>query len=346
MLNGNGFNAQTYLESFGSNFNLALGANNDIDLRMLCQSHGQQKGSAYWIKSYKPKGAYDETTGTWREQLPLDRDLKGDQSARAGKGTISRREWEVGGSTLQKFENDLARRTPHQDIDFYQTLVEPLVIETGHEFETLDELLENNDPTSPTISLLVSAFKRKRNMQVISAITASSMTRKRYNASTGVISNVQEAWSTNAPNNAYETAQAGYFSLKTDAPKVRAILDSANVPDKTKVPVLINPHDFADTCINSFDKWADIPYVTKQDIENGTMPDSFGLSFIKCNEIPKGKMYAWLPQAIAYVPWRSLSQKMGEDATYRFHPKFYAEEAQGFARVDDWGVVDITIKSA
>jgi hypothetical protein len=76
------------------------------------------------------------------------------------------------------------------------------------------------------------------------------------------------------------------------------------------------------------------------------MPDSFGLSFIKCNEIPKGKMYAWLPQAIAYVPWRSLTQKMGEDATYRFHPKFYAEEAQGFARVDDWGVVDITIKSA
>ena len=346
MREGNGFNAQTYLESFGSNFNLALGANNDIDLRMLCQSHGQQKGSAYWIKSYKPKVSLNADTQTYREQEPRKRDLTKSQEGRAVDGTISRREWEAN-KALQTYQNDFARRTPHQDIDFYQTLVEPEVIETGHEFETLDELLENNDPTSPTISMLVSAFKRKRNMQVIAAITAASVIRKKYDAVTGLISSAPETFDANVGDtHNYETAQAGYFSLKTDAPKVRAILDAANVPDKTKVPVLVNPYDFADTCINSFDKWADIPYVTKQDIENGTMPDSFGLSFIKCNEIPKGKMYAWLPQAVAYVPWRSLSQKMGEDATYRFHPRFYAEEAQGFARVDDWGVVKINIKSA
>lgn len=352
MLNGTGFNAQTYLEQFAQHFEAALGANNDIDLRSLCAHQPQAKGSAYWAKSIRPKISLDETTGTYREQLPKSRNLKGDINARAAEGTISRREWENMEASLKTFENDKARQTPHQDVDFYQTLIEPILNDTGHEFETEDELLEACDPTSATIMLLVSAFKRSRNMQMIAALKAASTTRKMLDLASasgtfGQIVNKTVDWNSTAyKNNFITTANQGYFSLKDDAPLVRAALDAAGVSDKTRVPCLINPHDFAQTCINSFDKWADIPYVTKQDVENGTMPDAFGLSFIKCNEIPKGKMYAWLPQAIAYVPWKPLEQKLGEDPRYKFHPTFYAKEAQGFARIDDLGVVEITVKAA
>ena len=350
MNNGTGFNAQTYLEKFGEHFNAALGANNDIDLRSLCQPMAQQKGSAFWVQSIRPKIAFDSNTGTYREETPRSRKLKGDLEERISDGSISRREWENLADEFKKWEHDKARQTPHQDVDMYQTLVEPELNDTGHEFHSEDELLQSCDPTSQIIMRLVAAFKRSANLKVIDAIKAASTTRKMLDLTTGsatfgqIVNNTVDWNKTAYSNNFLTTTNKGYFSLKHDAPLVRAALDAAGVSDKTRVPVLVNPHDFAQTCINSFDKWSDIPYVTKQDVENGTMPDSFGLSFIKCNDIPRGKMYAWLPQAIAYVPWHGLIQKYGEDSRYKFNGIFYAKESMGFARIDDLGVVDITIK--
>lgn len=352
MKDGTGFNAQTYLERFSEHFTSALGANNDIDLRALCQPFSQQTGSAYWVQSIRPKIALDETTGTYREELPRSRNLKGGIADRVKDGSISRSEWENLADALKDWKSDKARQTPHQDVDMYQTLVEPELNDTGHEFTAEDELLQACDPTSQIIMRLVGAFKRSANLKVIDAIKSATTTRKMLDLKKGSdtfgqIVNKTVGWNReDYSNNFITTTNAGYFSLKHDAPLVRAALDSAGVSDKTKVPVLINPHDFAQTCINSFDKWQDIPYVTKQDVENGTMPDSFGLSFIKCNDVPRGKMYAWLPQAIAYVPWQSLTQKFGEDSRYKFNGIFYAKESIGFARIDDLGVVDITIKQA
>lgn len=329
------------VESFLENFNQALGAYKGVDLRQLCSVNREAKGKA-WIKSYRPKIAYDTAKGVYLEQKP---------KTLSKASLIDRRMWEAN-SDLQTFANDLARRTPHQDIDFYQSAIEAKVSETGHEFETLDQIEEANDPASSVMKVLANAFQLDRNQKVLDAVLATSVSRKKLcltksdTTNFGKVVTADEAWATNAPHNTLTTANVGYFSFKEDAPRLRAMADCATVPDKERLIMLINPNDAAEMCVNSFDKMYSIDFVEKKHLAEGTMPEAFGISFVKCPLLPKGKMVAWLQEAVAWVPWHALESTLACNIDRRNHPQFYAWEANNFVRIDDLGVFVVNVKTA
>lgn len=332
--------AQLPVESFLENFHEALGAYKGVDLRLLTSVDRQAKGKA-WIKSYRAKIAYDSDKGVYLEQKPKT----------LNKGTlIDRRMWE-NNTDLQTFANELARRTPHQDIDYYMSAIEPKISETGHEFETLDEIEEANDPASQTMKILANSFQLDRNQKVLDAVLATSVSRKKLcltkgNANFGKVVTADEAWATNAPHNTLTTANVGYFSLKQDAPRLRAMADCANVPDKEHLIMLINPNDAAEMCVNSFDQMYSIDFVDKKHLTEGTLPEAFGISFVKCPLVKKGQMVAWLKEALAWVPWHEFDATLANNIDRRNHPQFYAWESNNFVRLDDLGVFVVNVKTA
>lgn len=333
--------AQLPVESYLANFNEALGAYKGIDFRQLCAVNPNAKGKA-WIKSFRPKTSYDAAKGAYIEQTPLNVNLG---------SHIDQRMWNAD-TNLQTFANRLTQETPHQDIDFYFSAVDPKISETGHEFETFDEIQESNDPTSETMQILVNSFQVDRNLKVLNAVAAASVTRRKLvldptdTTNFGKVVTATESWSTTAPHNSYTTKNTGYFSFKDDAPMVRAMADSANVPDKEKLIMLINPHDAANMCVNSFDTMYSIDFVEKKHLEQGTLPEAFGISFVKSTLVPRGTMYAWLKSAVSWIPWSTLQTRLAENSQKRFHAQFYAWESNNFVRIDDRGVFVVNIKSS
>lgn len=317
------------IDSFSANVKEALGKLNEIDLRMLVGWEPSQKGKSYHIKSWKPKQAYDTGTQTYIGQEALDRPIR---------DAMTRRVWEGLQEAEKTIANDLKRRTPHQDIDEYMTISKPNPVETGHEFETLDELETANDPTSRTIQGLAYGFVIKRQRQVINGMAAQTVNRL-----VGETSDVVD-FDTAAPHNTYKTKNAGFISFKDDFANIRAIADAANVPDKSRLCMLINPFDAADMCTNSFDKMFSIDFVEKKHVEAGTLPDAFGIHVIKSNLLPRGRALCWLPQALAYVPYEPMWQRLAEDPTFRYNAVYYARETGDCKRIDDLGVIRVNIQ--
>lgn len=328
------------VESFIPNFTASLGAYKGIDLRQLCNCNPAVKGQA-WQKSYRPKLAYDSAKGVWLEQLP--KTLK--------KGEyITRRVWEAD-PDLQTQENFFARRTPHQDVDFYMSAVNPVITETGHEFETLDKVTEADDPSSEVMKTLVDAFQLDRNIKVLQGVLAPKVTRKKLDltkgsSTFGTVVTADETWGTGySQYNTYET-QETFFSLKNDAPRIRAMADSCNVSDKDELVVLINPHDAGDMCVKSFNEMYSIDFVEKKHLASGSLPEAFGISFVKCNLMPKGEMVAWVKNAVSWTVWQDLEIGLDRNISNRNRPEFYAREVNNIVRVDDMGVFKINIKKS
>ena len=329
-------NAPLPVQSFISNFKASLGAYKGIDLRQLCACNPAVKGEA-WQKSYRPKLTYDSKKGVYVEQTPKELDVA---------THVDRRMWEAD-ADLQTYQNELARRTPHQDVDFYMTEITPKVVHTGHEFETLDKVFQADDPSSAVIQELTRSFQLKRNMRVLEAVFAESVNRKkldlRKGSSTfGKTITSQEAWATNAPHNTY-TTKGGFFSLKEDAPRLRALADGCNVPDNEKLILLMNPFDASEMQANSFDTMYSIDFVEKKHLDAGTIPEAFGISFVKCNLLDKGQMVAWVKDAVSWTPWQELECDLARNISNQNRPEFYAREVNNVARIDDMGVFVINI---
>lgn len=139
------------IDAFSNHFTKALQCGTIPDLKLLIPAISKQSGESYWQQSYRNKGAFDNNSGAWVAQKALDRPA----------GAVPRRNWEAFADADKTFANWLKRVTPHQDIDFYMTLIDKDETETGHEFESRDKLDMNLDPTSPVISMLAQGFVTK-----------------------------------------------------------------------------------------------------------------------------------------------------------------------------------------
>lgn len=346
------FDAQLPVVSFSESFKSALTNGEIIDLKQLITRLPKQRGESYWQQSFRAKGEWNEDTGTWIQEGVKSRP----------SGAMPRRNWEAMAAATAgdaTFAAWLKRLTPHQDIDFYMTLVDKYENETGHEFESRDVLDTNNDPTSPTLRMLAQGFVVKGNQRIIDAITAPTMTRKMldmqyYSAGTtkntnfGKIITKTESWTTTNPYASYTTKKTGYLSLADDLPELEARLDACNVPHGMRKIILINPFDAGKMKTNNFNELhnKDFPFVSAADLAAGTLPDMFGFSFVKCNQIKQGEMVAFIPEAIGLVPYLDLEQSMDRDIMLRNHIVWYAHEEWGAARLDDVGAMKITVKGS
>nr|DAR29713.1 MAG TPA: capsid protein [Caudoviricetes sp.] len=343
------FDAPLPVQSFSDNFKAALTNGDIVDLKQLITRMPKQAGDSYWQQSYRAKGAFGSDTGAFVQEGAKDRP----------SGAVPRRQWEAIAAADQTFAAWHKRLTPHQDVDFYMTLIDKAETETGHEFESRDRLDMNNDPTSAIISTLAKGFKVKGNQRIIDAITASTSTRKMLdlqyyttgttkNTNFGKIKTVTENWSTVNPYSAYTTANEGYVSIEDDLPELEARLDACNVPHGSRKIILINPFDAGKLKTKNFkDLFSrDFPFVKNSDLVSGNIPEMFGFSWVKCNQIPKGEMVAFIPEAIALVPYLDLEQALDRDIMLRNHIVYYAHEEYGVGRIDDIGAMKITIKTA
>lgn len=343
------FDAPLPVVSFSDNFKSALVNNPIPDLKQLITRMPMQRGEAYWQQSYRAKGGFDNNTGTWIQEAARTR----------GAGATPRRNWENTAAADQTFSAWLQRLTPHQDIDFYMTLIDKQTTESGHEFESRDILDMNNDPTSPVISTLAKGFIVKGNSRIIDAITAATSTRKMLdlqyytsgtdkNPNFGKVKKVTENWSDVNKYSSYTTVNEGYLSLTDDLPTLEAQLDACNVPHGTKKIILINPFDAGIMKTKNFKEMfsKDFPFVSPADIASGNLPEMFGFSFVKCNQVKKGEMIAFIPEAIALIPYLDLEQSMDRDIMLRNHIVWYAQEEWGVGRIDDFGAAKITVKAA
>lgn len=339
------FNGPLPVDSFSSNFLAAIGSSNIIDLKQLIRREPPQKGVAHWVQSYRAKGAWNTETGTWISQEALSRD----------SGAVPRRQWEAMAAADKTFAAWQKRLTPHQDIDFYMSLCDKDDIETGHEFESLDVLDMNNDPTSPIMQELAKGFIVKGNGKIIAAIKAATTTRKLLDltstsATFGKVKQVTESWATNNPKYEFTTANVGYFSLEEDAPMLEADMEACAVPHGATKIVLINPYDAAVMKQKAFKLFTskDYPFVAKKDITNGYggLPDLFGFSFVVTNQVNKGEMLAFIPEALSLVPYQELQQALNRDILLRNHLVYYANEQWGVVANDDRGRFKIKVKTA
>lgn len=342
------FDAPLPIVSFSDNFKSALVNSSIPDLKQLITRMPMQRGESYWQQSFRPKGAFNSDTGTWIQEAALARP----------SGATARRNWEATAAADQTFSAWLKRLTPHQDIDFYMTLIDKQETESGHEFESRDILDMNNDPTSPVITTLAKGFIVKGNSRIIDAITAPTSTRKMLdmqyyttgttkNPNFGKVKQVTETWSTVNQYAAYTTVNEGYLSLTDDLPTLEARLDACNVPHGMKKIILINPFDAGVMKTKNFKELysKDFPFVSPADIASGNLPEMFGFSFVKCNQVKKGEMIAFIPEAIAMVPYLDLEQSMDRDIMLRNHIVWYAHDEWGVGRIDDFGAVKITVKT-
>lgn len=338
------FNSPLPIESFSDNMKAAIGSSNIIDLKQLIRRAPPQKGTSHWVQSYRAKGSWDSTTGTWISQEALSRPA----------GAIPRRQWEALADSNKTFAAWQKRLTPHQDIDFYMSLCDKDDIETGHEFESLDELEMNNDPTSAIMQELAKGFIVKGNNKVITALKSATTTRKMLDLTAssstfGKVKQVSEAWATNNPKCEFTTTNVGYFSLVDDAPLLEADMEACAVPHGATKIVLINPYDAAMMKTKSFDKFTskDFPFVSKKDITNGYggLPDLFGFSFIVSTQVAKGEMLAFVPECMTLVPYKDLTQALDYDIMIRNHLIYYANEQWGVVCNDDRGRFKIKVKA-
>lgn len=336
------------VETFSTHLNAALNASAIPDLSLLIPATATQSGESHWEQSYRPKGAFGEESGAWVQEAAKARPA----------GATPRRNWEATAAADQTFANWLLRMTPHQDVDFYMTLIDKQFVETGHEFESRDKLDMNLDPTSAVIKTLAQSFIVNRNKRVIDALTATSATRKmldmKYytegttkNPNFGKVVQKTENWSDNNQYSAYTSVNSGYLSITDDLPVLEAQLEACNVPHDMRKIVLLNPFDAGNIKTKNFDKLysRDFPFASASDLKSGQLPEMFGFSFVKTNLLAKGTMIAFVPDAVRRVPYKPLEQTLGYSIDYRNAIKFYAREEWGIGRIDDLGAIKITIKA-
>lgn len=313
--------------AFGTNVKEALGAITDPDLTLLGQWEPAQKGDTYKIPSWRPKGSRD-TTGAY---IP--------DSARltATANIKTRKEYAALGSALQTFAEDQLRRTPHMDINEYWTLSTPQTIDAGHTFKKLEEVLTANDPTSRVIKSIAHRFFVSKQKMFVDALKAASVTRMTGSTSTTDTMPTQQQ---------YTVQTAGTLSPKNDFPRIRAILDKANVSDKTVVYGLIHPDDVVKMAVDGWEHIYNNNFVSGENLKAGTIPDIFGIRWIKSVLCPKGSFYCWVPEAMAVVPYSPMESEMSKSAEYCFDIVYYASETRDVKRNDDLGVVHGTITAA
>ena len=328
------------IQSFSANFRAALNSSPLIRLEDLVFTEPQQTGDAHWIQSYAPKSEWDDLTGALLPQKALDRP----------KEALPRRMWEALATQDKTFQNWLKRLTPHQDIKFYMTLCDKQETETGHEFESRDKLDMSDDPSSKVIAMLTSGFITSANEKVINAIKAETSQRKMLDLNPqsetfGKVILKTENWKDNNKYAKLKTKTAGYISIQDDLPMWEAYLDLAGVPNVGRKIILLNPFDAGMVKSKNFKEALskDFPFVTNANIANGDLPEMFGFSWVKCKQVPKGKAYVFIPEAISKVPYLDLEMTLKNDIMLRNHPVFYAHKEHGFIRNDDLGAYEVAI---
>lgn len=315
-----------YKESYGAYVREALGRNKNPDLSLCCAREPTPSGDTHLIPSWKMKdvSSSDPTSFAKREKT---------------REAFGRDSWEKLGSSSKTMENFIKMMTPHQEITEYYTVSNAQTIKGGHQFKKEKEIVMGNDPTSRTITAISQMIFDQRQEVFLEALKATSVQRKVGTATSSV----------NLPTtqNLY-AATANKFSVKDDLPRVKALFRKANVPDTTNIFALINTDDCAAFETENFEKIYNTDYVRGDDLRTGKIPEMFGVKWIPSNLIEQGKIYFWLYDALAWVPYSPLTHDMGKSASLDFDVFFKIMESVDCQRVDDKGVAvfDITKTSA
>lgn len=305
-----------YKDSYGAHVREALGRNKNPDLSLCCAREPTPGSDTYLIPSWKMKtrSTSDSTTKASRVKT---------------RETYSRDDWEKESAANKTMANFLKLVTQHQEITEYYTVSNSQTIKGGHQFKKEKEIVMGNDPTSRTVTAIAQMVFDERQNVFLEALKATSVQRKVGSTTSSV----------NLPDSQTLYAKtANKFSVVNDLPRVKALFRKANVPDKTNIYALVNTDDMAMIETENFDKIYNTDYVKGDDLRNGTVPSMFGVHWIPSNLIDSGKMYFWLYDALAWVPYSPLTHEMAKDALMDFDVFFKIMESADCQRIDDLGV--------
>ena len=312
-----------YKESYGGHVREALGRNKSPDLSLCCAREPSPGSDSYMIPSWKmkTKSASDTTTKASRVKT---------------RETFSRDDWEKLSAANKTMANFVKMMTQHQEITEYYTVSNSQTIKGGHQFKKEKDIVMGNDPTSRTVAAIAQMVFDERQEVFLEALKASSVSRRIGNTTSSV----------NLPDSQTLYAKtANKFSVITDLPRIKAQFRKANVPDKTNIYALVNTDDMAMIETENFEKIYNTDYVKGDDLRNGTVPSMFGVHWIPSNLIDSGKMYFWLHDALAWVPYSPLEHDMAKDALMDFDVFFKIMESADCKRIDDLGEVIFDIQN-
>ena len=305
-----------YKDSYGTYVREALGRNTNPDLSLCCSREPTPGSDTYLIPSWKMK-AVDDSDPTTKAVRATTRQAFG------------RDDWEKLAAGNKTMANFIKMMTPHQEITEYYTISNSQTIKGGHQFKREKEIVMGNDPTSRTITAIAQMIFDERQKVFLSALTASSVSRKVGTTTASV----------NLPSSqTLYVKTANKFSVKDDLPRVKALFRKANAPDKTNIYAFINTDDCAAFESENFEKIYNTDYVRGDDLRGGTVPSMFGVHWVPTNLIPQGTVYFWLYDAIAWVPYSPLEHDMGKSPLMDFDVFFKIMESCDCQRIDDLGV--------
>lgn len=309
-----------YKESYGNYVREALGRNKNPDLSLCCSREPTPGSDTYLIPSWKMKPVLDEdpTSKAKREKT---------------REVYSRDDFEKSSKNMTEF---IKLMTPHQEISEYYTVSNSHTIKGGHQFKKEKEIVMGNDPTSRTVTAISQMVFDARQEIFLKALQDTTVMRK-------VGDSTRE--DTLPGSQTLKVKTVGEFSVKNDLPHVKAKFRKSNVPDKTNIFGLMNTDDCAMFEELNFEKIYNTDYVQGDHLRSGSIPEMFGIKWMPTNLIPKGTMWFWLYDALAWVPYSPLEHEMGKSPVMDFDVFFKISESVDCKRIDDLGVLKVDLTS-
>ena len=312
-----------YRQQFAENVRDLAGAPNRSILPQLV-ARESLTGSVAYLDFEKPdtaKGASDLKAKATRDAFESGLDAKGDSFTNG---------------TLSSFNSIF---TPHDQTIKERTLIQPQLIEYGHNFDEDVDILNIVDPANSTVrNMMRNVYKDEDNL-IINAIKAATVSRV-TSSSTNETSPTNIAFPTSqkigAGGEDFGSSDSTFITLD-DIGRIRELMETQYVD--SKVYCLISP-------TTKRLMRANITALTDSDFVGATafftgggLPDVDGITFISHPSILATEFYAFTADSIVFNTFNPLTTSLNEIAVQRNSIQAYIREKVDAKRVDDLGVV-------
>ena len=319
-----------YRQQFSDNVRDLAGAPNRSILPQLV-ARESLTGSVAYLDFEKPdtaKGATDLKTKATRDAFESGLDAKG--------GSFTN-------GTLASFNSIF---TPHDQTVKERTLIQPQLIEYGHNFDEDVDILNIVDPANSTVrNMMRNVYKDEDNLIIdaIKAGTVSRVTASSTNETSPTDISFPTAQKIGSGGGTF-ASPSGTFLTLGDIGAIRELFENAYVD--SKVYCLISP-------TTKRLMRANITSLTNADFigatgifTGGGLPDVDGITFIAHPSISATEFYAFSSEAIVFNTFKPLTTSLNEIAVQRNSIQAYIREKVDAKRVDDLGVVMGSIASS
>jgi hypothetical protein len=226
--------------------------------------------------------------------------------------------------------------TPHIEPTRQRTQSAPRLIETGHTFNEVEDILSTIDSKGPVMQQLMREIFWQEDSVILEAIAAATVNRQRYGGMT-------------ADNITFPTAQALTHVDASSKFGIEALTDilkrfELNYLFGEEVFVLINPAHKKNLIDEDGGKLHSTDFVdSARYFMEGTLPKVYGCVVLVHPLVPATKYYAWTKNGLTWVEYKALATDMGPDPGERFQDVGYIREHIDCKRVDDLRVIHGTI---